>query len=97
MGSSTTYSDSPPQEMWITPEDIVERRKFLEFSDTDIELLSEIHRHIESQSVDKFFIDLFYRHLSSFPALHKLLSDEATIGRLKAVQSRYFMRLTAGD
>jgi diguanylate cyclase (GGDEF)-like protein len=86
-----------PQEIQISDEDIVQRKKFLEFSDADIEQLVETHRQLKSRSIDEFFTDTFYRHLFSFPALHNLLPDEATINRLKAVQSRYFMRLTAGN
>ncbi len=88
--------DFLPQGLNVGKDDIEQRKKFLEFSDADIELLSEIHKHLEDQSIDEFFIDSFYQHLFSFPSLQKLLPDEATINRLKIVQRQYFMRLTAG-
>ena len=97
MCPNTKRTDYLPQELHVGPEDIAQRKRFLEFSDADIELLSEIHKYLEDKSIDEFFIDSFYQHLYSFPALQKLLPDEPTINRLKAVQKQYFMRLTAGD
>ena len=97
MCPNTKRTDYLPQELHVGTEDIAQRKRFLEFSDADIELLSEIHKYLEDKSIDEFFIDSFYQHLYSFPALQKLLPDEPTINRLKAVQKQYFMRLTAGD
>jgi diguanylate cyclase (GGDEF)-like protein len=86
------------QEKLFTAENIAQRKKFLEFSDLDIELLSQIHQYLErNEAVVDSFTDSFYRHMFSFPELNKFFPDEAAINRLKAVQSRYFMRLTAGD
>ncbi len=97
MRSNTKKTDYLPQELHVGPEDILQRKKFLEFSDADVGMLREIHSYLEDKSIDEFFIDSFYQHLYSFPALQKLLPDESTIKRLKAVQRQYFMRLTAGD
>ncbi|OIQ98667.1 phytochrome-like protein cph2 [mine drainage metagenome] len=97
MCPNTKRTDYLPQELHVGTEDIAQRKRFLEFSDADIELLGEIHKYLEDKSIDEFFIDSFYQHLYSFPALQKLLPDESTINRLKAVQRQYFMRLTAGD
>jgi len=86
------------QEKLITPESIAQRKQFLEFSADDITILGEIHQYLERNvAVIDSFTDTFYRHMFSFPELQKLLPDEAAINRLKAVQSRYFMDLTAGD
>jgi len=91
-------SDYMSQEKLITPESIAQRKQFLEFSADDITILGEIHQYLERNvAVIDSFTDTFYRHMFSFPELQKLLPDEAAINRLKAVQSRYFMELTAGD
>jgi diguanylate cyclase (GGDEF)-like protein len=97
MRSNTKKTDYLPQELHVGPEDISQRKRFLEFSDADVGMLREIHSYLEDKSIDEFFIDSFYQHLYSFPALQKLLPDESTIKRLKAVQRQYFMRLTAGE
>lgn len=67
MCPNTKRTDYLPQELHVGPEDIAQRKRFLEFSDADIELLSEIHKYLEDKSIDEFFIDSFYQHLYSFP------------------------------
>lgn len=42
------------------------------------------------------FVEGFYRHLLSFPEMRALLPDDEALDRLKALQMRYFLRLTAG-
>jgi diguanylate cyclase (GGDEF)-like protein len=86
------------QEKLITAENIAERKKFQEFSDADIQILGQIHHYLERNvAVIDSFTDTFYRHVFTFPALKKMLPDEASINRLKKTQSEYFMGLTAGD
>jgi diguanylate cyclase (GGDEF)-like protein len=89
--------DNLAQEMGISADDISLRKEFLEFSESDIGLLREIHEHIESSHIDDFFTALFYHHLRSFPELREFIPDGATLERLKAAQSHYFRQLTAGD
>jgi diguanylate cyclase (GGDEF)-like protein len=84
-------------EMGITAEEVALRKEFLEFSEADSNLLRGIHEHIASLHIDESFADLFYHHLLSFPELRKLIPDDATLDKLKAVQSQYFRRLTAGE
>ncbi len=97
MKPKSIISDYMTQERLVTAESITLRKKFLEFSDVDIEILGEIHQYLERNlAVIDSFTDTFYRHMFSFPELKKMLPDEATINRLKAIQSRYFMELTAG-
>lgn len=96
MGSSKQALSNLVKEMRLTPEEISLRKEFLEFTESDIDRLAEIHAHIESIHVDDIFTDLFYRHLSSFPELRKHIPDDQTINRLKALQSEYFKKLTAG-
>ena len=86
------------QEKLITAENIAQRKQFLEFSADDITILGEIHQYLENNvAVIDSFTDTFYRHMFTFPDLKKMFPDEAAINRIKAIQSRYFMELTAGD
>ena len=77
------------QQMRLTPDEIARRQEFLEFTQSDIEMLRRIHGHIESLHVDDLFTDLFYRHLRAFPELRQFIPDEATVERLKVIQSQY--------
>jgi diguanylate cyclase (GGDEF)-like protein len=91
-------SDYMLEEKFITAENIARRKEFLEFSEVDVEILSQIHQYLErNEVVVDLFTDSFYRHVFSFPELRMMLSDEASIHRLKKLQSKYFFRLTAGD
>ncbi|MEO6974292.1 MAG: EAL domain-containing protein [Gallionella sp.] len=86
------------QERLITAENIAERKKFLEFTDADIQILVQIHQFLKlNVAVIDSFTDEFYRHMFTFPDLKKMLPDEDSINRLKETQSRYFMGLTAGE
>jgi len=97
MGQVRKVLNNLAQEMGISADDISMRKEFLEFSEADINLLREIHEHIESSHIDDFFAALFYHHLRAFPELRKFIPDEDTLNRLKAAQSRYFRRLTEGE
>lgn len=97
MNPSTQTLSNIAQEMGLTPEEIAQRKEFLEFTQDDTHLLKEIHQYITTHAIDGFFTESFYRHLFSFTPLQKFLPDAATIHRLKAAQSRYFNRLTQGN
>ena len=98
MGEKKIISDYMSQEKLITAENIANRKNFLEFSEVDVEILGQIHRYLEhNEAIVDSFTDSFYRHVFSFPELKMMLPDEASINRLKKIQSRYFFRLTAGD
>ena len=47
--------------------------------------------------LEDIFSELFYTQLTAFPDLRSLIPDEAAVDRLKRIQARDFMRLTAGD
>ncbi len=83
--------------MGITPEEIELRKQFLELGESDVALLCEIHGRIGHTHFDDVFTDLFYQHLRSFPELQKFLPDDATVAKLRTLQSQYFRRLTAGE
>ncbi len=85
------------REIGLTPEAIELRKAFLEFTQADIDLLAELHAHIENLRLDEALTDMFYRHLLAFPALAQFIPDEPSLQRLRASQARYFTQLTAGD
>jgi signal transduction histidine kinase len=72
-----------------------ERKRFGRLSADDAELLAELRPAFERES-DRF-VDEFYAHLESTPALRPFLSDAVTVGRLRAAQKRYLISLTCGD
>ncbi len=85
------------KEMGITAKEIALRKQFLEFTEADVALLCEIHEYASNKATEDYFADLFYGHLLSFPELRKLLPNEEALNRLKAAQTKYFKRLTAGQ
>lgn len=97
MGQSKQVLINLAREMGITPTEIALRKEFLEFTETDIGLLREIHEHISGKHFDDIFTALFYHHLRAFPELREFIPDDVTVDKLKAVQSQYFKRLTAGE
>lgn len=97
MGQSRQMLHNLAREMGVSAEEIARRKEFLEFGASDIELLCEIHEYIAGKHIDDFFASLFYYHLQAFPDLHQFIPDDATLNRLKAVQARYFNRLTEGE
>ncbi len=85
------------QEIGLSPEEIAQRMEFLEFTAVDVDRLSNIHGHMTEVHLEDIFSELFYAHLTAFPELSAFIPDEAAVDRLKRIQARYFMRLTAGD
>lgn len=91
----SSFPNFTPPKMGITPEEIADRKKFLEFTETDIALLKELHAQLEAKR--NSFSDTFYRHLQRFSPLLPLLGNAEKIQRLKHTQSVYFSQLTEGD
>ena len=77
------------------PMDFSERKRFGRLSDDDARLLAELRPAFE-RDADRF-VDEFYAHLQSTPALRPFLSDPATVKRLMVAQKRYLISLTCGD
>ncbi len=76
-------------------EDEVEfRKRFLELSKSDEELLRKIGEVLDEHADE--IIDLFYEHLLSFPETKAFLKDEETVRKVKGFQKAYFKRLTKG-
>ena len=85
------------EEIGLTPDAVELRKAFLEFTQSDSEVLSEVHAYMEGQRVDEVLAELFYAHLLQFPHLQRFIPDEHALERLKHSQARYFRRLTAGE
>lgn len=79
----------------IDAQEVARRKEFLEFDETDIQLLKELHTLLQDTS--RQFVDDFYTHLIRFEETRSLISDSQTLERLKKFQAAYFDSLTAGD
>lgn len=71
------------------------RRAFLEFSETDIDRLRELHQALAG--IGSEFIERFYEHLLRFPETRRFIPDAAMLEHLKDTQGQYFDTLTAGE
>lgn len=81
--------------MKIGPDQLTERRAFLDFSQTDVELLRDLDKKLAGRHLALF--DGFYEYLQTFPKLRQMLGSPERVERLKQAQVRYFKRLTAGE
>lgn len=83
------------QAVGFDADDIKQRKAFFGIDDRTAVLPP--HMRAQMALDEDMFTDAFYDHLLSFPALRKLLPDDATVARLKKSQCSYFTSLTAGD
>ena len=81
--------------MGIDDAEVAMRKEFLEFTDSDIALLTALHASLEAQRDP--FSDAFYRHLQQFPRLLPLLGNAEKLAHLRHTQSVYFSQLTEGE
>ena len=79
----------------IDAQEITQRKAFLEFDETDVGLLTQLHVYL--QDVSWRFVDDFYAHMLKFETTHSFISDAPSLERLKRTQAAYFDSLTAGD
>ncbi len=79
----------------IDAQEIVRRKAFLEFDETDVGLLTELHARL--QDVSQHFVNDFYTHLIKFDETRRFIPDAPSLERLKQTQAAYFDSLTAGD
>ncbi len=79
----------------INAQEITRRKAFLEFDQTNISLLTELH--VRLQDVSRCFADDFYTHLTRFGETSRFIPDAPSLERLKQTQAAYFDSLTAGD
>lgn len=79
----------------IDTQEIARRKAFLNFDETDVSLLTELHEHL--QDVSQRFVDDFYTHMLKFEETRRFIPDAPSLERLKRNQIAYFDGLTAGD
>ena len=79
----------------IDAQEITRRKAFLEFDETDVSLLTELHARL--QDVSRRFVNDFYTHLTKFEETSNFIPDAQSLERLKQSQAAYFDSLTAGD
>jgi diguanylate cyclase (GGDEF)-like protein/PAS domain S-box-containing protein len=79
----------------IDAQEIIRRKAFLEFDETDVSLLTELHARL--QDVSRRFVDDFYTHMLKFEETRRFIPDAPSLERLKRTQTAYFDSLTAGD
>lgn len=79
----------------IDAHEIAKRKAFLEFGEADIQLLTELHEHL--QGTQRRFVNEFYAHLLKFDETRRFVPDAESLDRLKQTQAAYFDSLTAGD
>lgn len=83
------------QELGIDDAEIARRKSFLEFTDTDVELLRQLHVDMSEASED--FAVAFYNHVLRFPEMSALVPDVEMLERLKKSQAVHFSQLSGGD
>jgi len=85
----------PNEKLDLDPHEIDRRKRFVQFDERDVKglraLLPVVKKHVDA------VISAFYDHVSSFPELNNLLSDETTLTRLKQAQRAYLLELFEGD
>ena len=79
----------------IDAQEIIRRKAFLGFDETDVSLLTELHARL--QDVSRHLVNDFYTHLLQFEETRRFIPDAPSLERLKQTQAAYFDSLTAGD
>lgn len=71
-----------------------ERKAFVGFSGQDAEILGELH--LVARTYADEVMEALYGRWLAYPELRTFFSDGATLERVKGLQKRYFLDLTAG-
>ncbi len=79
----------------LSKEEIELRKRWLEFSSQDEEILAELDKYVSGHI--KELIDDMYRHFLSFSETASFFPDEEILNRAKSAQYSYFERLTKGN
>ncbi|MHB0927145.1 MAG: protoglobin domain-containing protein [Gallionellaceae bacterium] len=72
----------------IDAQEITRRKAFLEFDETDVSLLTELHARL--QDVSQHFVNDFYTHLIKFEETRRFIPDAPSIECLKHTQAACF-------
>jgi hypothetical protein len=76
-------------------EQIIERKRFLEFSESDLDTLKDIACTLKGK--ESVLIDRLYDHLLNNSHTKDFFPDNDTVAHLKSIQYKYFDRLLNGD
>jgi diguanylate cyclase (GGDEF)-like protein/PAS domain S-box-containing protein len=87
--------DAKAGELEFGDAEILRRKAFLEFGESDALLLRRVHATLNQHAED--FIRGFYAHLYAFEETRRLLPEAEGLLQLQRTQSAYFQGLTAGD
>ncbi len=83
------------KELGIDMEEIRQRMAFVDFSERDVRLLSEM-KGFGQNHADRL-VSAFYNHLLSFEETRALLKDQSIIDRLKKSQEKYLLEIFEGN
>jgi signal transduction histidine kinase len=78
----------------LTDAEVAKRKAYLDLMPADEQRLKEAHPHLEKHAAS--IIDRFYDYLLGHEHTRKLLEAPGLVDRLKGLQTRYFVELTAG-
>lgn len=97
---TSTLSSSSPQDnllkaMNINDQDIIRRKEWLNFTDTDIEHLAELDT-IAKGYADELILSL-NAHFKKFAESSQIFDNQEVLDRVKVLQKEYFLRLTQGN
>lgn len=81
-------------ELGINPQEIKQRKDFLELGPIDHRELSQLSQVLDEDYND--FLDGFYEHILKFENTRKIIIKESDLERLKSAQLVYFKSLTGG-
>lgn len=87
--------ESLMKELGIDMEKIGHRMAFVDFSEKDIRLLSEMKDFVQKHA-DRL-VSAFYNHLLSFEETRVLLKDPSIVDRLKKSQEKYLLEIFEGN
>ncbi len=87
--------EPPTPTLELAPDEISQRKRFLDFGAQDIEALKTLGRKLDGEA--GFFVEDFYAHLLAFPETARFLEGDGRLERLKQTQLAYFRSLLAGD
>ena len=92
---STNFDATLLQAMGLTEDELIQRKRFLQFGERDEHNLTSINEL--AQSYADPVIEAFYQHLLSHAESRRFFEDPQVLEYVKRMQKRYFLRLTQGD
>lgn len=75
--------------------DVARRLSFLDIDEADRKRLHELAELLRPHSAD--FVEVFYKHLFSFPETARFLQDDALVARLKTAQQKHLTSMLEAD